>query len=75
LNINFSQHATSQLLELSSQYPHLHSFIIEVLQQDPRPAYKKLKTDNKIYAMHLSDFNIKWQCTLQSILVLSIDLI
>jgi len=73
LTVNFSQQATTQLIQLASQYPTLQLFIIEVLQQDPRPAYKKLKDDNKVYAMHLLDFNIKWQCQEKTILVLSLE--
>ena len=57
-----SEQAPFQLKSLNRQYPNLKQFIIEVLQQDPRPAYKKAKPDDKVYAMHLSDFNIKWQC-------------
>ena len=75
LTVSFSEQANLQLQALSEQYQDLHQFIIEVLQQDPRPAYKKLKPDEKIYAMHLSDFNIKWQCTLETITVLSIELV
>ncbi|MCW8995029.1 MAG: tRNA (N6-threonylcarbamoyladenosine(37)-N6)-methyltransferase TrmO, partial [Psychromonas sp.] len=40
--------------------PELKQLIIEVLQQDPRPAYKKNKPDSKTYAVNLSDFNISW---------------
>ncbi|GLS91002.1 tRNA (N6-threonylcarbamoyladenosine(37)-N6)-methyltransferase TrmO [Psychromonas marina] len=39
----------------------LKALITEVLQQDPRPAYKKGTQDNKTYAVHLLDFNIIWQ--------------
>lgn len=73
LNISFSKQASIQLNSFSSQYSELRQLIVEVLQQDPRPAYKKAKRDDKIYAMHLSDFNIKWQCGLTAIEVISID--
>ncbi|TEW54557.1 tRNA (N6-threonylcarbamoyladenosine(37)-N6)-methyltransferase TrmO [Psychromonas sp. RZ22] len=72
LTINFSEQANLQLKALTNEYIELKQFIIEVLQQDPRPAYKKLKPDSKVYAMHLSDFNIKWQCALDTVSVLSI---
>ena len=75
LAVSFNEKAYLQLQALSEQYQDLQQFIIEVLQQDPRPAYKKLKPDTKVYAMHLSDFNIKWQCTLETITVLSIELV
>lgn len=73
LTVNFTNEADYQLQSFLLQYNNLKQFIIEVLQQDPRPAYKKSKEDNKIYAMHLSEFNIKWQCSLSSITVLSIE--
>jgi len=75
LAVSFNEKACLQLHALSEQYQDLQQFIIEVLQQDPRPAYKKLKADTKVYAMHLSDFNIKWQYTLDTITVLSIKLV
>ena len=71
--VAFSGQAAIQLEKLNGEYSNLKQLIIEVLQQDPRPAYKKAKSDDKIYAMHLSDFNIKWQCNLTSTLVLSIE--
>lgn len=73
LAIHFSEQSLSQLAELPAEYQTLQQFIIEVLQQDPRPAYKKAKVDTKVYAMHLSGFNIKWQCELDAIHVLSIE--
>lgn len=39
----------------------LAQLITEVLQQDPRPAYKKGTVDTKTYAVHLLNFNITWQ--------------
>lgn len=73
VSVIFSVQATDQLQALPIEYKTLQQFIIEVLQQDPRPAYKKSKVDHKIYAMHLYDFNIKWQHSESSITVHSID--
>ncbi len=36
------------------------SVIEQVLAQDPRPAYKKNKPDNKEYAVNLFDLNVKF---------------
>ena len=60
MEIQFSAQALQMLEQIEDRYPELKQLIIEVLQQDPRPAYKKSKPDNKIYAVHLSDFNISW---------------
>lgn len=58
---------------ISHQYPHLMRFITQVLQQDPRPAYKKSEQSDRVYAVHLLDFNIRWQVNGQQTLVLSIE--
>ncbi|MGX5914394.1 tRNA (N6-threonylcarbamoyladenosine(37)-N6)-methyltransferase TrmO [Aliidiomarina sp. Khilg15.8] len=41
--------------------PELTQLIREVLAQDPRPAYKRGKPDDKIYAVHLQNSNVQWQ--------------
>lgn len=56
MDIDFSQ----QALMFVDNNPQLKTLINEVLKQDPRPAYKKGKPDNKTYAMHLLEFNISW---------------
>ena len=73
LSVSFSPEAQEQLTALVGDYPDLQILIEQVLQQDPRPAYKKGKVDNKRYAMHLSDFNIHWQCNLTQIEVITIE--
>jgi tRNA-Thr(GGU) m(6)t(6)A37 methyltransferase TsaA len=75
LFVAFLKPAMDQLATLPSHYQFLQQFIIEVLQQDPRPAYKKSKVDDAIYAMHLSDFNIKWQCKGKTVEVISIEFV
>ncbi|MFT7006166.1 MAG: tRNA-Thr(GGU) m(6)t(6)A37 methyltransferase TsaA [Colwellia sp.] len=61
LQITFSEHAKIALVKHSNNYPDLALFIEQVLVQDPRPAYKKGKEDDKIYGMNLYDLNIQWQ--------------
>ncbi|HEJ9662139.1 TPA: tRNA (N6-threonylcarbamoyladenosine(37)-N6)-methyltransferase TrmO [Proteus mirabilis] len=73
MDILFSEDATQQLQYYSHQYPHLMRFITQVLQQDPRPAYKKSEQSDRVYAVHLLDFNIRWQVNGQQTLVLSIE--
>lgn len=60
MTIRFSEEALNMLQQHKESHPELKQLIIEVLQQDPRPAYKKNKPDSKVYAVHLSDFNISW---------------
>ncbi|BBE79547.1 tRNA (N6-threonylcarbamoyladenosine(37)-N6)-methyltransferase TrmO [Phytobacter diazotrophicus] len=49
--------------QLEKRYPQLRSFIIDVLAQDPRPAYRKDEEMGKTYAVLLLDFNVRWRVT------------
>ena len=60
MSVQFSDNALQQLEQIGTSYPELKQLIIEVLQQDPRPAYKKNKPDLKTYAVNLCDFNVSW---------------
>ncbi|TFH89810.1 tRNA (N6-threonylcarbamoyladenosine(37)-N6)-methyltransferase TrmO [Vibrio ouci] len=52
----------------------MESQVIEqVLAQDPRPAYKKNKTDNKEYAVNLFDLNVKFTVEGNFVTVTSIE--
>ena len=41
----------------------LQSLIVQVLAQDPRPAYQK-NDSNKLYGMRLHDWNVRWRVML-----------
>lgn len=56
----FSAAAQQFITAQAAQYPDLARFITQVLAQDPRPAYKKQQADDKIYAVHLLDLNVRW---------------
>ena len=56
-----------------SEHQQIQAVIEQVLGQDPRPAYKKNKTDNNEYAVHLFDLNVKF--TVESDLSTPIDTI
>lgn len=60
LKVVFSQLASNQIneLKIKSDFTNL---ISDVLAQDPRPSYKKSKTDEKVYGILLDKYNIKWQ--------------
>ncbi|TBM07985.1 tRNA (N6-threonylcarbamoyladenosine(37)-N6)-methyltransferase TrmO [Hafnia paralvei] len=57
----FSDVAQQQILQQRSRYSHLERFIRQVLAQDPRPAYRKGENEERVYAVHLLDFNVRWQ--------------
>lgn len=44
----------------TDQRPNLRALIIEVLQQDPRPAYRKGKQEERIYGVKLFDLDIRF---------------
>jgi len=73
IGIRYSEQARQQVNNLSSQYHQLELLITQVLEQDPRPAYKQGKMDEKIYGMSLYDLNIEWQMQgLSSLLIKNI---
>lgn len=63
LAITFTTQVREQLRNLASRYPDLERFIVEVLSQDPRPAYRKSEAPGKTYAVLLADFNVRWRIT------------
>ena len=71
LDVKFSPNAQQQLLGKQADYHR--DVITEVLAQDPRPAYKKGKSDNKTYAVNLFDFNVQFTVAEPIITVVSID--
>ena len=52
---------TTELQSLDAKYQSLEQLIRQVLSQDPRPAYKKNKADDKLYGIKLYDLDIKWR--------------
>jgi tRNA-Thr(GGU) m(6)t(6)A37 methyltransferase TsaA len=61
--VHFAAPLLSQLQQLEKHYPRLRDFIVEVLAQDPRPAYRKEEEAGKTYAVWLLDFNVRWRVT------------
>lgn len=61
--VNFTPELAQSLPTLERRYPHLRQFIVEVLAQDPRPAYRQQEEAGKEYAVWLLDFNVRWRVT------------
>jgi len=75
LKVVFSKQTQADLLQYEKENPELALLIEQVLMQDPRPAYKQGKVDDKVYGMSLYDFNIQWQfVSLDTINVVNITL-
>ncbi len=62
-DVHFTVSALEALTKYQSIYPNLKAFIVAVLEQDPRPAWRARNDDNKQYGMSLYDLNIKWHVT------------
>ncbi|MGB1262403.1 MAG: tRNA (N6-threonylcarbamoyladenosine(37)-N6)-methyltransferase TrmO [Cognaticolwellia sp.] len=69
--VEFSSAAQNALASVQANYPRLKTLIEQVLSQDPRPAYKQNRADDKIYGMALYDFNIQWQMTSLTTLIVT----
>ncbi len=72
LNVTFSEQSVKQLNKYESIYDGIKNLIIEILSQDPRPAYKASQQDTKIYFTKLYDLEIKWEVKSNELYVLSI---
>lgn len=74
LIVQFSNLAQQQLNTILPDQPHFQRFITDVIAQDPRPAYRQGKTEQRIYGISLANFNIRWQVTQPNqAIILSID--
>ncbi|WP_113907455.1 tRNA (N6-threonylcarbamoyladenosine(37)-N6)-methyltransferase TrmO [Aliidiomarina celeris] len=69
--------AAEQFIASQRQYPELKQLIVDVLAQDPRPAYHRTanapSAANRVYGIHLYEFNIKWIFNDRGIEVLALD--
>lgn len=61
VDVCFSAEAQNTLHEEHQHFPKLEQQLRDILRQDPRPAYKKRKEDNKEYGVRLFCFNVLWQ--------------
>ncbi|MDD0823427.1 tRNA (N6-threonylcarbamoyladenosine(37)-N6)-methyltransferase TrmO [Mannheimia sp. AT1] len=65
LEVSFSEEA-KQAVEFCQNFAKFGieqplTFITEIIQQDPRPAYQQGKASERIYGMNLAGYNIRWQ--------------
>ncbi len=62
MQVTFSASA-NDFLQRHPTAQQLKPLIEQMLQQDPRPAYKRNTQDNKEYAVQLADFDVHWTVT------------
>jgi tRNA-Thr(GGU) m(6)t(6)A37 methyltransferase TsaA len=60
LTVRFSATAENHLIIQKKKYPLLREMITEMLEQDPRPAYRRGKEDNREYGTAFYNFNLRW---------------
>ncbi|MFV0450199.1 MAG: tRNA (N6-threonylcarbamoyladenosine(37)-N6)-methyltransferase TrmO [Vibrio sp.] len=72
IDVQFSTQA-QEILNTLPDSAVKKAVISEVLAQDPRPAYKKNKPDEKQYAVHLYDLNVKFIITANLVTVTTIE--
>lgn len=73
VKVNFTPEVAQQLASLAPHYPHIRDFIVDVLAQDPRPAYRKDAADDRDYAVWLLDFNVRWRVTAEGFEVFALQ--
>lgn len=75
LNVDFSENAIKQIEQQQIQYPKLKSLIVDILQLEPRPAYKNNNESKAEYAMKLYDFDLKWSADEEQAVVNSLTVL
>lgn len=69
LEVKFTPNANQKLASI----PDLKALIIQVIAQDPRPAYKKHRTERQEFGISLYEYNIRWQVENQQATVLDVQ--
>ncbi|RYV02176.1 tRNA (N6-threonylcarbamoyladenosine(37)-N6)-methyltransferase TrmO [Shewanella sp. OPT22] len=70
--VEFTSKAETRL-QTFDDHAKLKILIQQVLAQDPRPAYKQTKHDEKLYFISLYDLNIQWHVQQNTIVVSQIE--
>ncbi len=71
--VSFSDQAESALAAGSGrQGTDLRRLVKRILENDPRPAYRKDETCSRTYGMHIEDFNIEWELRGEEIVVTAV---
>ncbi|MET1256570.1 tRNA (N6-threonylcarbamoyladenosine(37)-N6)-methyltransferase TrmO [Aliikangiella maris] len=71
--VSWSPQAIAFCKQNIHSYPNLQTIVSDILQQDPRPAYKKKNILPQNYSVYLYDLNIHWTIENQQTLVTHIN--
>jgi len=72
LRVEFSETADTECDQWEQSHPALRQMLIEILQQDPRPAYHKQDPGTRDYGIQLYELNIRYRLLDETIIVLEI---
>lgn len=72
--LSFTPKAQDKLTTIELTYPGIEALIRSVLSQDPRPAWRANKEDDKQYGMSLYDVNIKWKIDNDEVTIIDLEL-
>jgi len=75
-NIEFSSKALDFCHKQEKQIPYLRRLIVQMLQNDPRPAYyAAARPVKKTFGIRLLDFDLKWKVEEDRIIVTAIEIL
>ncbi|WP_020561259.1 tRNA (N6-threonylcarbamoyladenosine(37)-N6)-methyltransferase TrmO [Thiofilum flexile] len=74
VKVRFALQASVQCQQKSTQWGvNMELLIRQILQQDPRPAYRTTQQDHREYGMRLYDFDLHWRYDADGIEVLDLS--
>ncbi len=73
LPVVLSPEADAVCARQRERLPHLRELIEQMLQCDPRPAYRQVATDSKTYGARLYHLNVRWRVLEDRIEVFALD--
>jgi len=72
--VAFSTQAQADCMRAQKMQPDLYTLIIQLLAQDPRPAYRhNLETDDKVYSVQLYTFDVRFVIENGTVVVKAVD--
>ena len=73
LEVSFNAEASAACRRMQDRYPKLETLIVDILAQDPRPAYQAERNDGREYGFSLYDLNIRFRVERSEVEVLQIE--
>ena len=73
LRVEFSDQAAAVCAARATELPQLRQFIEQMLQLDPRPAYRDETAGERTYGVRVFDCNVRWQVHGDVVQVIAIE--